>query len=540
VAPPDVAKDPAAFEDAGTVRPNRAADRAVLDAQRWRGRTLQRGKRRSVMQTARQDGRTTQTHASSARLTWMLVGVMVLVVLSFISVYFVARARARVIGRDIDAIVLNAMPSVEALTIARGDARRLDTRVREYADSVVRGEPRDPIELREPDEPRDPIDIIGALRTQLDGALAQYFELPMFPGEHALGSGVTGELSDLDRAIASVEQNVALHDVDGAQNAKRDEIRQAERLDYDLERLVNLNATQGQRLGLSVDEARSQTEQLARSLDTLAAVLALLATGIAVLTMRRMVRSLEIDRELAAQRAWALGERSAELDQFAGRMAHDVLSPLNSVSLALEFLRRRVAGDTRIETTVARALASLQRVRLIVDGLLEFARAGARPEGRATADLGSVVDDVIEGAQPEAVEAGVHLVAEPFAACRLACSPGVLTSLCANLVQNAIRHMNGSGERMVIVRVKEIDGHRRVEIDDTGPGVPPELEETLFDPFVRARGHDPGVGLGLATVRRLAQGHGGQVGFRSKDEGGSIFWFDLAVATAEAADPRPA
>ena len=85
----------------------------------------------------------------------------------------------------------------------------------------------------------------------------------------------------------------------------------------------------------------------------------------------------------------------------------------------------------------------------------------------------------------------------------------------------------------MVVRVRTIDDHSRFEVDDTGPGVPPELEKTLFDPFVRAKGHDPGVGLGLATVRRLAQGHGGEVGFRSKPGGGSVFWFELATVAAE-------
>ena len=214
-----------------------------------------------------------------------------------------------------------------------------------------------------------------------------------------------------------------------------------------------------------------------------------------------------------------LGERSAELDQFAGRMAHDVLSPLSSVSLALEFLRRRVGGDARIEATVTRALASLQRVRRIVDGLLEFARAGARPEPGAASDLRAVIEDVLEGAQPEAVEERIQLVAEPFATCRVACSPGVLTSLCSNLVHNAIRHMSDTDQRTVIVRVKAIEDHRRVEVEDTGPGVPAALATTLFDPFVRAQGHDPGIGLGLATVRRLVQGHGGEVGYRFEARG---------------------
>jgi signal transduction histidine kinase len=475
------------------------------------------------MEQARQHLKKPRIHAGSAQLAWMLVGIVALVVLSFISVSVFAVARGRVIGRDVDTIVWNALPSVENLTAARGEVRRLDTLARAHADSVTVGGP--------PGRPEE----MARLRPKLDESLARYFALPAFPGERELSGAVAGELASLDRAIASVDAAVATLDAAGSQSAKRNEIREAERLDDTLEQLVNLNATEGQELGLAVTSGRAQTRRLALSLDTLAAVLALLATAAAVLALRRTVRSLEMDRASAAQRASALGQRSAELDQFAGRMAHDVLSPLNSVSLTLEFLRRRVTDDGRMDAMVERALASLQRVRRIVDGLLEFARAGARPDPGATADLRSVVDDVIEGARPEAVEQRIRLVAEPFATCRLACSPGVLTSLCSNLVHNAIRHMDGACDRTVTVRVKALGNHRRVEIDDTGPGVPSEVEERLFDPFVRAPGHDPGVGLGLATVRRLAQGHGGEAGFRSKPEGGSVFWFELAVATDAAA-----
>ncbi len=475
---------------------------------------------------ARQELKTADVHAGSARLAWVLLGIMALVVLSFVSVFFLAIARGRITGRDIDGIVTNALPSVEELTDARGDLRRLDTLARDSADSVTTGEPRPSAET------------VAGLRRDLDESLAAYFLLPMFPGEHELSASVTGELADLDRALVSVQEAVAASDAERSRHAKRAEMRAAERLDDTLEGLVDLNATQGQELGLSVEANRAQTRRLAMGLDALAGALGLLAMGVAVFAMRRTVRSLEVDRATATQRASALGQRSAELDQFAGRMAHDVLSPLNSVSLSLEFLRRRLGGDTRIESTVDRALASLQRVRRIVDGLLEFARAGAGPEPGASADLRAVVYDVIEGAQPEAVEHRIHLVAEPFATCNMACSPGVLTSLCSNLVYNAIRHMDDACERTVTVRVKAHEGHCRVEIDDTGPGVPPEIEGTLFNPFVRAHGHEPGVGLGLATVRRLAQGHGGEAGFRPKPSGGSVFWFELAVSS-EAGAPHP-
>ncbi len=179
-----------------------------------------------------------------------------------------------------------------------------------------------------------------------------------------------------------------------------------------------------------------------------------------------------------------------------------------------------------------RGLASLRRVRRIVDGLLEFARAGASPERGAAADLGAVIDDVIEGAQPEAVEDRVSLRVEPFETCWVACSAGVLTSICANLVYNAIRHMKDASERIVIVRARSRDGRLRVEVDDTGPGVAAGLEKTLFEPFVREQTRGPGVGLGLATVKRLVQGHGGQVGFAAKPAGGTLFWFELEVVAA--------
>ena len=88
--------------------------------------------------------------------------------------------------------------------------------------------------------------------------------------------------------------------------------------------------------------------------------------------------------------------------------------------------------------------------------------------------------------------------------------------------------------------MKEHGGQRRVEIEDTGLGVPPEIEETLFNPFVRAHGNDPGERVfGLATVRRLAQGHWRRSGLRPKPEGGlGLLVFELSVVS-EAARPIP-
>jgi len=76
--------------------------------------------------------------------------------------------------------------------------------------------------------------------------------------------------------------------------------------------------------------------------------------------------------------------------------------------------------------------------------------------------------------------------------------------------------------------VQEEDGRVQFEVEDGGPGIPPDLREKIFEPHVRAHGTTkPGIGLGLATVKRLALSHGGEVGVRPKPGGGSVFWFKL-------------
>ena len=71
----------------------------------------------------------------------------------------------------------------------------------------------------------------------------------------------------------------------------------------------------------------------------------------------------------------------------------------------------------------------------------------------------------------------------------------------------------------------------RIEVEDSGPGIPPALYETIFDPHVRGRTDGkPGIGLGLATVKRITESHGGAVGFRSRLDVGSTFWVELPRA----------
>ena len=230
-----------------------------------------------------------------------------------------------------------------------------------------------------------------------------------------------------------------------------------------------------------------------------------------------------------------------DLDLFAGRVAHDVMSPLGATATALEIIRR-TSGEARTTGLAGRALTSLQRSRTIVDDLLEFTRAGARPDPEVHTEVAPVIAGVVGELAFAAAEARVLLEVEPVPPFACACSEGVLTSLVTNLVRNAIKHMGDAPERRVVVRAADAGGCVRIEVEDTGPGLPPALVDHVFLPFVRAPGGSavPGIGLGLATVKRLAEAHGGRVGVRSRSGAGSTFWFELPRVASTSVHPAAA
>jgi len=111
-------------------------------------------------------------------------------------------------------------------------------------------------------------------------------------------------------------------------------------------------------------------------------------------------------------------------------------------------------------------------------------------------------------------------------------------------VRNAIKYMGSRTQREIQVRVLERNEFVRTEVDDTGPGIPADKLASLFQPYFRAnRSGVEGLGLGLATVKKLAENHGGRAGVVSVVGKGSTFWFELPRAGTPAdseADERPA
>jgi signal transduction histidine kinase len=223
------------------------------------------------------------------------------------------------------------------------------------------------------------------------------------------------------------------------------------------------------------------------------------------------------------KRRRAIQCRIDELEAFSSRVAHDLRDRLTPVLLALARARTVVPHDHPYSSALARGQRSVHSLERIIQGLLTFAVSGARPESGATASVAEVVDDVVAEHQDEAATRRIELSMDCGCSDLAACSPGVLASIVGNLVANAIKYMADSAERRVLVRSRPDGSWERIEVFDTGPGVPMGAEKRIFDPYFRGHDGGTGIGLGLATVKRLTVAHGGRVELERREPHGSVF-----------------
>jgi signal transduction histidine kinase len=454
----------------------------------------------------------TRARPVSHRLGAVLLISFALTISSFIVSTLVLRARATGIGASAESIALNAAPCIAHLSMLRTGLRRMEVTLDDFTDRVASG--------RRPDgEPAE----LDADRLMLRREWTAYAALPTYPGERELWPATRAGWDQVTGMVDRILARLAARDGHGAEELLNQDAKPAiAALDERLNAIEELNARQAAELGQRILSIRSSVRDLSNILDISCAIFAVLAAIAAVRLVRRYQRLME--------------QRLSDLDSFASRVAHDLRSPLAAIGIALELLARE-PGEAKARTLVARATRTLARVGQLVDGLLLFARAGATPAEGAAADVKEVVEGVIEQLAPAAKEKEVELVVEPCdGRASAACSAGVLSSITSNLVENAIKYMGEAPLRRITVRASTCRGRLRLEVQDTGAGIAPELQARVFDPYVRlGQPETPGLGLGLATVRRLVEGHGGAVGLQSSSGAGSLFWIELPLASSERA-----
>ena len=417
------------------------------------------------------------------------------------------------IRRASQQIAGNTAPSIEHLALLRADLRRITLLDDGDLDAALEGRP--PFQRKR----------IDATLTAIEHDWNGYHALPTLPGEADLVPAAERAQMDLATAIARLEQIERDPDRAQVRAVLEKELQPAAgRLDAAILRLIDFNAARGGELARTIGKLGRQSVVNAIVLDAVCVLLTFVAGSLAWRLVRRTTALLE--------------RRADELEAFAGRVAHDVIGPLSAASLALDLLARGTAPPERVGRAIESGRAGINRARLIVDGLLAFARAGARPEPGIEADVAEVIAGAIKEIAPGDGEREIPIVSEIDAPGTVACNPGVLASLVSNLLRNAVKYAGGVQSPRIVVRARVIEDRRdarvRIEVEDNGPGLPPELGEQAFEPYVRGRNsRQPGIGLGLATVKRIADAHGGRVDVRSVSGVGCTFIVELPAARTD-------
>jgi light-regulated signal transduction histidine kinase (bacteriophytochrome) len=230
-----------------------------------------------------------------------------------------------------------------------------------------------------------------------------------------------------------------------------------------------------------------------------------------------------------AEQARELARSNAELEQFASVVSHDLRGPMTSLSgcsqLLLELYGHTLDEEGRELLGAVRD--SVHDMARLIDSLLRYSRVGRGQLKRTPCDLNAVLAGVLRDDRAVVRTAGAEVTQDPLPV--VMAEPALLAQLLQNLVENAIKY-RGEAPPRVHVSARETPGEWVISIADNGIGIDPKHFERIFQVFQRLHTDEskyPGLGLGLATCKKIVQRHGGRIWLESEPGRGSTFYFAL-------------
>jgi signal transduction histidine kinase len=225
----------------------------------------------------------------------------------------------------------------------------------------------------------------------------------------------------------------------------------------------------------------------------------------------KRLRHSENDALRAEQLAW--------VGQMAAGIAHEIRNPLMSIKLLVQATSERSNASGFRPRDFQVLEEEIARLEKIVSGFLDFARP-TRPEAQPF-ELATLVERVVDGVQARADSQGVNISIESaVGATIVTADPNQIRQILFNLLFNALDAQPQGGRievRMRIDRPADCTPQLELQVQDAGPGLPEDLGDQIFDPFVSTK--ETGMGLGLSICRRIAEAHGGSLKARSLPAG---------------------
>lgn len=238
-------------------------------------------------------------------------------------------------------------------------------------------------------------------------------------------------------------------------------------------------------------------------------------------------------QQVAEARAALVGEleqKNKELEAFSYSVSHDLRAPLRSIDGFSQALLEDHAASLDREGLdyLRRVRAAAQRMGDLIDDLLQLSRVGRAPLRRERVDLSALARSVEAALRQSAPARDVAFeIADGLWA---NADPGLLRVVLENLLGNAWKFTAKTDHARITLDALPSDGHSVYVVRDTGAGFDETYAERLFAPFQRLHSETefPGTGIGLATVHRIVERHGGRVWAESSPGRGATFYWTLS------------
>jgi signal transduction histidine kinase len=220
-------------------------------------------------------------------------------------------------------------------------------------------------------------------------------------------------------------------------------------------------------------------------------------------------------------------ERLSIIGQTVSSLVHDIRKPLGHVMVYAEFLSQpEIAPDER-QMFAAQIMKYTEAVASMAQEMLDYTQ-GAENVEKSPVEVTAYLAHVADLLMPPGLERAIKLIVRSDAArgYQINVDQQRFSRVFQNLVNNAMDALEQHGGSQIEISAEPIGGDIRFMVTDDGPGVPPQIVASLFDPFV-TMGKSHGTGLGLAIVDKMVSVHGGKIRYESAPGGGARFVFHL-------------